>query len=534
MHRDVSPQNIVLTTAGVVKLVDFGIAKAEGREGKTQTGIVKGKVEYMPPEQLSAKIVDHRADIFALGVVLYEAVSGKRPVDASVSVGDRLAGSVVTVPITERVPDINPELARIITKATAPDPKNRHQTADDLRTELEAFLEAIGTGIGLAELSQFLVQVFGARHVASLDRRLHSFQSGASATSAAPVAAGGVPPPPPRDGGTLIKPQNAPPPAPAEKSIEIDIRPIASASTVRRNKTLQKNIGRVASIAAAAAIVLGAAAVFATRRERDRATLHVTSTPPGAHVRVADVDVGATPLDVRDLVVGHAVEVRVGSAGHHDYREIVTPLPGVVAHTLHASLVADAPQAAPVAPVVALLPEATAPSTPSPPDAPAISVPEGLAQATPVNAPKGIDPLTQALRRANRAWSPERRPSRHGGASSSDGDHHTGSHRVARGRLHHCDLRRADARLCRWRRSRYDTGDPRCSERRLAHLEAHEWQRRHVAHRDRRGGCRDHAGSSREPRARQHQRRWRRWVTRLRGLARARCLAPERGAAARR
>ncbi|MBC7792863.1 MAG: serine/threonine protein kinase, partial [Clostridia bacterium] len=73
VHRDVSPQNIFLTTQGTVKVVDFGIAKCEDREVKTQTGIVKGKIEYMPPEQMTGKRVDHRADIYALGVVLYEA-----------------------------------------------------------------------------------------------------------------------------------------------------------------------------------------------------------------------------------------------------------------------------------------------------------------------------------------------------------------------------------------------------------------------------------------------------------------------------
>ena len=341
VHRDVSPQNIVLTTAGVVKLVDFGIAKAEDRDVKTQTGVVKGKVEYMPPEQLAGKRVDHRADIFSLGVVLYEALCGKRPVDLGVSVGDRLAGAATVVPLPERMPEVHPELARIVAKAMAPEPKNRHQSADELRIELEAFLEAFGSGVGLAELSGLLVKTFGARHVAALDRRLHSFQS------TPPAAAPGIMPggAPVRDGGTKVRPQppaeSAPPP---EASIALDIRDVRAEprSTVKRPPEWQQRFGKLAAAAVMIITILAGAAVFATRRD-DRVSLHVTSNPAGARVMVDEVQVGVTPTDVLNLTVDRAVEIRIAADDYRDYREVVTPQPGVVARALHATLVSTNP-----------------------------------------------------------------------------------------------------------------------------------------------------------------------------------------------
>ena len=77
VHRDVSPQNILVSYTGVPKLIDFGIAKAKSRIAKTQVGILKGKLAYMSPEQATGKDIDYRTDIFALGVVLYELVTGR-------------------------------------------------------------------------------------------------------------------------------------------------------------------------------------------------------------------------------------------------------------------------------------------------------------------------------------------------------------------------------------------------------------------------------------------------------------------------
>ena len=78
VHRDVSPQNVLVSFEGAVKMIDFGVARALGRVAHTSPGGLKGKIEYMSPEQASAEEVDHRADVFALGVVLWEALTGRR------------------------------------------------------------------------------------------------------------------------------------------------------------------------------------------------------------------------------------------------------------------------------------------------------------------------------------------------------------------------------------------------------------------------------------------------------------------------
>src|SRR5687767_7530587 len=79
VHRDISPDNIILARNGALKVVDFGIAKAVTQSHQTKTGLIKGKLAYMPPEQLKTKSIDKRADVYALGVVLYELVAGKKP-----------------------------------------------------------------------------------------------------------------------------------------------------------------------------------------------------------------------------------------------------------------------------------------------------------------------------------------------------------------------------------------------------------------------------------------------------------------------
>jgi serine/threonine protein kinase len=130
VHRDVSPPNILVSNAGEVKITDFGIAKASLRAVKTGTGVVKGKYAYMAPEQAKALAVDHRADLFALGCVLYELATG-RPVypDAALPIMlDRVA-RVVFEPASRVRPDLPPALLEILAKALQADVNARFVTA---------------------------------------------------------------------------------------------------------------------------------------------------------------------------------------------------------------------------------------------------------------------------------------------------------------------------------------------------------------------------------------------------------------------
>lgn len=141
VHRDVSPQNIFVTYAGHVKLTDFGVAKATSNEVRTDTGTVKGKFAYMAPEQALGRAVDRRTDVFALGVVLWEAITLQRlfrsPTDAETLL--KVTQCDVSPPSSRRA-EIPPELDRIVLRCLAREPADRFATAGELAHELEAFL----------------------------------------------------------------------------------------------------------------------------------------------------------------------------------------------------------------------------------------------------------------------------------------------------------------------------------------------------------------------------------------------------------
>lgn len=143
VHRDVSPQNVFICYDGQVKLLDFGVAKAACADGQTKAGVIKGKVAYLAPEQITSQPVDRRADIFAVGVLLWEAIAGKRfssgTIDAA-TMHNRISGAEPR--IRQVAPDVPAELALISDKAIALDPEQRFQTALEMREALEAFLES--------------------------------------------------------------------------------------------------------------------------------------------------------------------------------------------------------------------------------------------------------------------------------------------------------------------------------------------------------------------------------------------------------
>jgi serine/threonine protein kinase len=141
VHRDVSPANVLVGFAGSVKLADFGIAKAADQTAHTRTGTLKGKFGYMAPEQCLQQGVDARSDLFALGVVLYEATTGRRAFGGSqtFSIMNRvLAGDYA--PPTTVVPDYPPALADIVARMLAVDPACRPASAQAVVDELEAFV----------------------------------------------------------------------------------------------------------------------------------------------------------------------------------------------------------------------------------------------------------------------------------------------------------------------------------------------------------------------------------------------------------
>src|SRR5580692_8013417 len=155
VHRDVSPQNILVSTGGAVKVIDFGIAKAENRMGtRTRTGIVKGKVQYMAPEQARGEPHDRRVDVWALGICLYELVSDRLPFDGDspLEVLRRITFEDPP-PIEEVVPS---SVREIIATALARRPEDRFPTAAALRRAIENALGHLGMNSSTEDVAAFL------------------------------------------------------------------------------------------------------------------------------------------------------------------------------------------------------------------------------------------------------------------------------------------------------------------------------------------------------------------------------------------
>jgi serine/threonine protein kinase len=161
VHRDVSPANVLVTWHGNVKVVDFGIAKAATQTGVTQVGVRKGKASYMSPEQCRAKDIDRRADIWAIGVVLYEVTTMTRlfKADNELAIMHRIVTGDVPMPHTV-VPDYPPQLAHIVMKCLDIDPNNRYPTAQALRRDLEAFAHDFRLPMSTDALGDYLRQLY--------------------------------------------------------------------------------------------------------------------------------------------------------------------------------------------------------------------------------------------------------------------------------------------------------------------------------------------------------------------------------------
>ncbi|HUB07445.1 MAG TPA: serine/threonine-protein kinase [Myxococcales bacterium] len=158
VHRDISPENILITYSGLVKVVDFGIAKAAYSDTKTRTGQIKGKVSYMSPEQVLGTNIDRRADVWALGVTLHWLLAGTRPFrgenEAQV-INQILNADPILLP--SRVPA---DLARIVMRSLSKDVTQRHPTGAALQGDLERWLSQGGQAVTASTVSGYMNDLF--------------------------------------------------------------------------------------------------------------------------------------------------------------------------------------------------------------------------------------------------------------------------------------------------------------------------------------------------------------------------------------
>jgi serine/threonine-protein kinase len=164
VHRDMSPPNVLITKHGEVKIVDFGLAKANSQLEKSEPGIIKGKFSYLAPEAAMAQEVDARTDIFAVGIILWELLAGQRLFlgDTDFQTVKKVQAAVVPSisQINKKVP---PELEKIIAKALARDPAQRYPTARTLGLELSKFIIRYGVPVSTFDIASLVTGVMKER-----------------------------------------------------------------------------------------------------------------------------------------------------------------------------------------------------------------------------------------------------------------------------------------------------------------------------------------------------------------------------------
>jgi serine/threonine protein kinase len=204
VHRDISPQNILISFDGSVKLVDFGIAKAADQVSMTKSGAIKGKFAYMAPEQAAGKPLDARSDIFALGLVLYELVTGVRPLKRDSELATLQAALECKIDPPSMVAEIPGELDDIVMRALAKEPDDRYADAREFQRALEQHLlnsKELATSV---EVSELMAALFADRVAEEARLGAPSPSTESSTSNPIPPSYSSAPqsvtqPPPPED-----------------------------------------------------------------------------------------------------------------------------------------------------------------------------------------------------------------------------------------------------------------------------------------------------------------------------------------------
>jgi serine/threonine protein kinase len=160
VHRDISPHNLLFSFSGELKVADFGIAKVAALASATRTGMVKGKLTYMAPEQVRGDPIDARCDLYSLGIILWELLSGQRLYGDVGSEGELVVAARrgVVTPLAEVAPDVDPQLASVVSRLLEPSPDDRYGSAAEALADLSRFHGATHA----IEVSEFLQQLLPA------------------------------------------------------------------------------------------------------------------------------------------------------------------------------------------------------------------------------------------------------------------------------------------------------------------------------------------------------------------------------------
>lgn len=337
VHRDVSPQNILVGFDGSVKLIDFGVAKAAGRAQHTSTGILKGKFPYMSPEQANGKDLDLRSDIFALGIILWEQLTGRRLFKGDSDLVTQRLVRTCQVPLPSSInPSVPAGLDSIVLKALAKRPNDRYQEAAEFRNALEAFAlnNAISTSSG--QLSAFMHELYAERIARESNPRFFTEDSGLTDLDVGGLSANATSP--------SRRKESVAKPAPVKHTTQ-SISPKTEISALK------------VSLALIVLIALGGGAWFAyqsdvppkpieavvtTRVQHEDEVrpipksisaappliVHIESEPAGALIELAGSRVGKTPFEASIERVKLPVAVRLSAEGYEAAEATLTDMTG--------------------------------------------------------------------------------------------------------------------------------------------------------------------------------------------------------------
>jgi eukaryotic-like serine/threonine-protein kinase len=164
VHRDMSPPNVLITKNGEVKIVDFGLAKANSQLEQSEPGIIKGKFSYLSPEAALGQDVDARTDIFAAGIILWEMLAGRRLFLGETDLETVRQVQRAEIPsIRQLNPKVSAELERVLNRALARDPRTRHQTARELGRDLNEVLFQCGRAVSSFEIGKLVEPIWKER-----------------------------------------------------------------------------------------------------------------------------------------------------------------------------------------------------------------------------------------------------------------------------------------------------------------------------------------------------------------------------------
>jgi len=356
VHRDATPHNIFVTYAGQVKVVDFGIAKALGSSAETRAGVLKGKVAYMAPEQALGEKVDRRADVFAVGMMLWEALAGRRPFKGQndIVILQKLVNGEIPSPgtVREDVPEL---LEAICMKALAHQREERYATAEEMQRALENALEKLGERPQLRTVGDLMTKGFAEERL-RIRSVIEAQMSNIRATGEYPapdLALAGktqgrldlprlLDPAPTTDSGTFnstrrtagLAELSSDPHTDSSRVSSLTANNLPAAYTPQPPAPAKKPIGLYAVAGVAVAVAVAALVwprgqttptppTAASAPSPVTRMIRIESTPPGATVSESDKVLGQTPMAI-------PIDPAQQSA-----RRLVLSLDGYAPYTVH-------------------------------------------------------------------------------------------------------------------------------------------------------------------------------------------------------